>query len=190
MHFNKFFILFFCKKIWSPFNYFVLSGSNKFKADILFFNHLPHHSTTQLMSNGWIKSFFTTRSTQRHTSVCFVDWMVDAQVLNSTAYWAAVLPSLITLFGLVSDWSEIARLRTERREAHSQILNPLQLPLIRSETTLIKQENLDNGAWLRRDCKTDESGVFTSPGLTNLLQAREPRLSTLYCRTDLRLGRC
>ncbi len=101
-----------------------------------------------------IKSFFPLRDTRVmdessifSSSVCFVGWAVDAQHIERR----------ITLLS----WYQIDLKRAWLRTVRST-------PLIRSEgsseTTLIKQENLDNGAWLWSGCKTDESGVFTGPG--------------------------
>ncbi len=111
--------------------------------------------------NGWIKSFFPLRDTRVmdesslfSSSVCFVGWVVDAQHIERR----------ITLLS----WYQIDLKRAWLRTVRST-------PLIRSEgsseTTLIKQENLDNGAWLWSGCKTDESGGVHWP---------RPVLQTFY----------
>lgn len=125
---------------------------------------------TELMCNGWIKSWFQKGFIHSKTHFCMFCWLSGGRpgtqqysILNG----CTSIPNNLVWAGLRLIWN-VAWLRTVRCEVHSQILNPLQLPLFRSEgtdeTTLIKQENLDNGAWLWSDCKTDESGVFTGPG--------------------------
>ncbi len=114
---------------------------------------------------------------------------VDAQVLNSTAYLngCTSIPNNLVWAG--------AWLRTVRCEVHSQILNPLQLPLFRSvgtdETTLIKQENLDNGACFGATVKQMRACVHC-PGLSLQTFYRPERRDSprFNCRSDLRLGRC